>query len=471
MSKPLTAAAVAKWKPHHYERLENPDAACPGLYFVVEPSGAKSYYSRFRRPNGEPARLKLGSCDVTGKESEGEPVIGGHLTLAAARRLNTEVRRQLALGRDPAADWLAEKRRRRVIADEKAGNTFAAAARKFIDEHIVSKRGRKPRRWRETARILGLDYPIDGGEPTEIPDGLAQRWRDKPIAEIDGHDLYSVIDDARRRGIPGLERRNDGISDARGRKMADALSPLFGSLHAHRRIAVDPSIGIWRPPPAARRDRVLNVKPDVRRADELRWFWSACDAVSQPFGKLLKVKLLTGCRLSEIARMTWDELSDDLAILRLPGERTKNGLPHDVALPQLVRDLLEEARRIEGCRYVFSTTGRTPVSGFSKIKRQLDAAMLAKARKERGKDARIEKWRLHDLRRTCGTGMAGIGIAPHIVEAALNHVSGAKAGVAGTYNVERYESEKRAALERWAAHVARLVAGKPADIVPLRASR
>src|SRR5262245_15068663 len=274
MSKPMTVAAVVRLKPGEIRR-EIPDGGCPGLYLVLQPSGAKAWALRFRRPGGKPAKLTLGTCDSTGRENKGEPAVGGHLTLASARRLATEVRRQLALGNDPAVAWLAEKRRRRVIADEKAANTFAAAARKFIDEHTVSKRGRKPRRWRETARILGLDYPIDGAEPTEVPGGLAQRWRDKPIAEIDGHDLYSVIDEARHRGIPGVERRNEGISDARGRKMADALSPLFGSLHAHRRIAVDPSIGVWRPPPAASRDRVLNARADVRRADELRWFWSA----------------------------------------------------------------------------------------------------------------------------------------------------------------------------------------------------
>jgi len=216
MSKPLTVAAVAKLRAGETRR-EIPEGGCPGLYLVLQPSGAKAWALRFRRPGGKPAKLTLGTCDGTGRESKGEPVIGGHLALAA-RRLATEVRRQLALGNDPAVAWLAEKQRRRVVADEKAANTFAVAARKFIDEHIVSKRGRKPRRWRETARVLGLDYPAEGGEPTEIPGGLAQRWRDKPIAEIDGHDLYSVIDEARRRGIPGLERRNEGVSDARGRK-------------------------------------------------------------------------------------------------------------------------------------------------------------------------------------------------------------------------------------------------------------
>ena len=72
---------------------------------------------------------------------------------------------------------------------------------------------------------------------------------------------------------------------------------------------------------------------------------------------------------------------------------------------------------------------------------------------------------MHDLRRTVVTGMSEIGIAPHIVEAVVNHVSGHKGGVAGVYNKAKYSKEKRAALQRWADHVERLVAGQPAGNV------
>ena len=82
----------------------------------------------------------------------------------------------------------------------------------------------------------------------------------------------------------------------------------------------------------------------------------------------------------------------------------------------------------------------------------------------------IAPWRIHDLRRTAATGMADIGIAPHVVEAVLNHVSGSKAGVAGVYNRAAYGPEKRVALERWAAHIKGIVAGKPADVVSLRSA-
>ena len=80
-------------------------------------------------------------------------------------------------------------------------------------------------------------------------------------------------------------------------------------------------------------------------------------------------------------------------------------------------------------------------------------------------------WVLHDLRRTAATGMAEIGIAPHIVEAVLNHVSGARAGVAGTYNRAQYLPEKTAALKRWVVHVQGLAAGKQSNVTALRGRR
>ena len=117
-------------------------------------------------------------------------------------------------------------------------------------------------------------------------------------------------------------------------------------------------------------------------------------------------------------------------------------------------------RRIEGSAYVFTISGRAPIGGWSATKSRLDTAM-----------GDAQRWVLHDLRRTCATGMAEIGIAPHHIEAVLNHISGAKAGVAGTYNRAAMRPEKKAALERW-RHMSRgLVEGKSANVVALRGDK
>jgi integrase len=115
-------------------------------------------------------------------------------------------------------------------------------------------------------------------------------------------------------------------------------------------------------------------------------------------------------------------------------------------------EILEGVPRITACRFIFSTTGKTPVSGFSKVKKQLDE-IIAKNRKEKGIKAKMPSFRLHDLRRTVSTGMNGLGVLPHIVEQVLNHQSGTRGGVAGVYNRFAYLEEKRAALRAWADHV------------------
>jgi integrase len=450
----LTAAAVLKIKPAA-DRREIPDAGAAGLYLVIQPSGAKAWAMRFRRPNGVRAKLVLGPLDATGKEMAGDPQIGQPLTPAAARALAGQINRQRAMG----IDVMAARRSKKHQADT---DSFADAVRLFVDRHARPK----TRRWRETARMLGLEYPLDGdGEPTTIKGSLFDRWSDRPIAEIDGDDIHAIVDESQYSGIPGLGRKNKAASDARGRSMADALGTMFGWLKKNRRIETNPSIDVHRPGPPPARDHILNVKTDVRDADELRWFWQACNVMGYPFGDLCKLLLLTGSRREEVARMTWAELADDLSTLRLPGNRTKNHKPHNVPLSALAREILAGAPKISDV-YVFSTNGTTPISGFSKYKTRLDALMLAQATKEKGT---VTSWRLHDLRRTAATGMAGIGVVPHVIEACLNHVSGAKASVAGIYNREKYEPEKRAALDRWAGYIDSVISGRADDtIVPLR---
>ena len=99
------------------------------------------------------------------------------------------------------------------------------------------------------------------------------------------------------------------------------------------------------------------------------------------------------------------------------------------------------------------------------MKDRLDAAMLAAAREE-GR-AVIEPWTLHDLRRTFVTGMVELHVPPHVVELVVNHISGTRAGVAGTYNRSELLPERKAALERWATHVQGLVAPWPDSVVSL----
>jgi integrase len=132
--------------------------------------------------------------------------------------------------------------------------------------------------------------------------------------------------------------------------------------------------------------------------------------------------------------------------------------------------LLEGLPRISGAKgYAFTTSGEKPVDGFSRAKSRIDAAMMAAARRDDPNAKEIPHWQFHDLRRTAASGMASLRAQPHVIEAVLNHASGAIKGVAAVYNRYRYDDEKRAALEAWGRHIQRLATGEAgSNVVALR---
>ncbi|MGB5182047.1 MAG: site-specific integrase [Xanthobacteraceae bacterium] len=172
------------------------------------------------------------------------------------------------------------------------------------------------------------------------------------------------------------------------------------------------------------RDRVLSN-------DELRKVWRSFG--DDDFSLCLRLLLLTGQRKSEISELVWNEVNLKDAVIVLPAERTKNGREHTLPLSGQALALL--ARRKRNGEFVFG------IKHWVLPKERLDQR------------AQIQPWRLHDLRRSCATGMAELGVQPWIIEAVLNHVSGHKSGVAGIYNRAKYADEMREALQRWANHV------------------
>ena len=456
----LTDAAVQKYRPGTQRRRIRDSKA---LFLVIEPSGHKAFEMRFRAPGGRIGKLRLGPFDPSGKKLKEEPKIediGAPLSLGDARLLAQKVLRERSNGHDPIAEHKARKHRNSLEKETRNANAFAAAVREFITDDAQ----KETRNWRETARLLGLLYKKDGDGNPEIAKGsLVERWADRPVASIDGADVWNVVDEARRSRIPGTKPRTRGLSEARARQLFVALSSFFSWLHDQRRVMANPCRSAPRPKPAKVRDRYLSD-------DEIRWFWRAADALGQPYAPLFKLLLLTGARLNEVARMTRSEFSEDGTTWSLLGSRTKNSRPHIVPLAPLARDLIASVPQIENkAGYVFTTKGTVPVSSWTYLKNRLDEKMAGVAKKERA-DVKIQPWRLHDLRRTAVTGMAELGIRPDVIELVVNHVSGHRGGVAGIYNRAEMLPERESALERWATHIAGLVEGKPAKVLLLHKS-
>jgi integrase len=221
-------------------------------------------------------------------------------------------------------------------------------------------------------------------------------------------------------------------------------------------IPANPVLGTNRPAQPRSRERVLTDK-------ELAEIWAALG--DDDYGRIVKLLLLTAQRRGEVGGMRWNELDADINVWTIPGTRTKNHREHTVPLTDVALALIPACR--EGRDHVFGDGPRVRgdshrgFSGWSKSKAALEARILAARQKAADAEHEAESlpdWRLHDLRRTAATVMADrLGVFPHIVEAVLNHVSGHRAGVAGVYNLARYEAEMRAALRAWADHVNRIV--------------
>jgi integrase len=208
-----------------------------------------------------------------------------------------------------------------------------------------------------------------------------------------------------------------------------------------------PCEGIRAPTVERARDRVLTDR-------ELSRIIQAARQLGGPYGAIVEVLALTGQRRDEVARMSWDEIDLNHRVWTLPATRTKNDKPHIVQLLDPVVAVIRAQPRAGNL--VFSRNGVAPVGDFSSHKRRLDDL------------CGVSHWRLHDLRRTMVSGMAGLGVAPHVADKILNHVAGMISGVAAVYQRHEFLKERRDALERWGAHVEGLLL--KSEVVELKAA-
>lgn len=444
MAKALTVLSLEKMKPDPGRRLEIPDALLPGLYHVIQPTGARSWAVRYRAA-GKPRKLTLGAYPA--------------LELGAARDAARLALRDAAKGADPAAS--KQEARRAAKAGDRAGRDhFGNVAREFLARHAA----RKNRSWRETARLIGLVPDKTNPDAADNPrafvaaeGGIAEKWASRPVAGIKRSEVVELLD--------GIFDRAPIVAN----RTFSALSKLFNwARDTAELITVSPCAGLEPPANEISRDRVLTD-------DEIRWLWKA--TAGKTFGPLVRLLLLTGQRRDEVAGMTRAEVSG--AVWTIPKERAKNNQQHVVPLSEAAQAALASAPRIVGRKgFVFTTTGETHVSGWSRAKTAIDRGMLAAARQEAleaGADpatATIPRWTFHDLRRTAASGMARLGIAVHVVERLLNHRSGTIRGVAAIYNRHDYLAEREAAAEAWGRYVTDLVEGKRAgNVLHLRAAK
>jgi integrase len=314
-----------------------------------------------------------------------------------------EALRLLALivsGTDPA-----DARAQHALA---SAQTFRAVADRYL---AFARQRQKTRALQDTTRYLLKAF---------------RPLHPMPIATIERHHITSRVAE--------LESTMGATSALRARS---ALSAMFSwAIREGYKLTANPVQGTNKPQAAPARERVLTDA-------ELRAIWLACG--DNDYGRIVRLLMLTGQRREEIGALCWSEITGDA--VTFPASRTKNAREHCIPLTPAALALLPAPK--EGRDFLF---GHRPISG---VVRGFTGWAWSKA----ALDARcgVTDWRLHDLRRTCATGLGELGVLPHIIETILNHVSGHRAGVAGVYQRAKYSGEVRDALTRWSDHIERLV--------------
>jgi integrase len=174
--------------------------------------------------------------------------------------------------------------------------------------------------------------------------------------------------------------------------------------------------------------------------------------------------------LREVAGASWSEIDIDKAEWTIPGERCKNGRDHLCPLSPQVVELLERRFPAKSDRkgLLFTTTGQTPISGFSKSKSRLDAVVVkALATFDNDELPMIQPWVFHDIRRSFSTGCQALGFPIEHTESCLNHVSGKRGGLAAIYQLHEYKPEKVAVMAAWGRHVEALLIGQKSNVLSL----
>jgi integrase len=275
------------------------------------------------------------------------------------------------------------------------------------------------------------------------------------VHELHRRDVTRVIDPIQRRGA---------VVEA-GRVFEDVRGMLRWAV-ARGDLDHNPAEGMRKPAGRAPRERVLTN-------DEINILWHGLPealARSKSVQRIIKLCLITAQRVSEISEMQRAELDLKAGLWLIPGSRTKNSHAHRVPLSSLAIGIIEEALADAGDTEFVFPAANGALSGHA-VARTILRANETSEERPHGRFG-IGPWSAHDLRRSAVSKMAELGVAPIVLGHVINHRSVTKAGVTlSVYSTYDYSPERRAALDLWADRLAAIIAGKPAEVVPIGRER
>jgi integrase len=391
----------------------------PGLGVKHSDTGRRTYIFQSRLANGDQTTVQLGRVGLIKLTDAWELARQAYLDMRAGKRPNEERRHTAA---NTVERLVLDYCRLKLPSLRKPKQIESALKRDWLGYEKSQKAVRTPTggwRW----------------EVTYKP-GPKQMLRRRPVTHVTKTELITHL---------------DKIREDQKRRPGAASGAMVAIRAAFAWAAKDERYGLKFSPAAGLNHESVGVPQDPRERElydhEIKAIWEAAGQLGV-YGILIKLLFLTGCRLEEVGKALLIEITSDR--LFVPKKRFKGKRDHIAPLVPLALQLLNELPRYENCPYVFSVTGRRAFSGYTVGKAKLDAL------------SSVADWQVRDIRRTARTRLGRLGVPEEIAERVIGHST---TRLIRTYDVYDYFDEKKAALEKLAAHLETIISPPPASDV------
>jgi len=398
-SKKMNILWLQNVKPPASGQVDYFDEGERGLGLRIGKSGKKTWFVMYRaKGDQKKRRLTLDHYPA--------------MTLSEAREKARSIKVEVDKGNDPAGEKQIEK----------GAPTFKELAAEYMERHARQKK--KPKSIHEDQRIIDKD--------------LVSRFGNRKAHEIKRRDIILLLDDIVDRGSGIMANRTLAL-----------VRKIFNWGIERDIVANNPCVQVKAPAKENRRDRIYSV-------EEIKALWEAFEDVPGSTSPLYKLLLVTAQRPQELMTMSWEDIDLDSSWWTIPGEYTKNKLPHRVPLTDMALKILQKVQ--QGCKdakWVFP----------SRIHRCGHIANIQKASEKIKEESGVEDFTAYPLRHTTASFITGMGIPRLVVGKILNHV---EPGVTAVYDRHSYDQEKRQALEKWSRKLEQILYGKKAKVIPIK---
>jgi len=397
----FTDRYIANLKPRasRYMVREENAHGCGTLAVRISPNGRKAWQYIYRF-EGRVRRLTLGRYPA--------------MSLGAARVACGEAMLQRELGVDPGQQTVDMRRAAREAP------TVKELAAQYLELYA-----------RPNKRSADRDEEL-------LERNVLPYWGAHKAGSIKRGDVARLLDAIVARGAPIPANRTRSV-----------LSKMFRWALSRDLVEVNPVAGVPAPAQERRRHRVLS---DAELAKVLGKLGSA--AMADATRLALRLQLLTGARVGEVAGALWAEIDVEAALWTIPAERSKNKRTHRLPLSPQALAVLESARALD--------RGTGAVFPAIRTGNALQACSVASAVRANLTHFDVARFTPHDVRRTVATGISEAGASRVVVTKILNHTD---ASVTAIYDRYEYMKEMRAALDAWGRKVDAIEVGRKLSLV------